>query len=130
MKAKPARMATAAVWVLTFGLMLAACRETPPPRLLLLVSVDTLRADELGAYGSRRGLTPNLDKLALESTVFTAAYASASLTLPSIATLLTGRYPEEMGIRSNESAVPESVPTLATELTARGWRAGAVVGNF
>jgi choline-sulfatase len=129
-KVKPSRMAAAAVWVLTFALMSAACRETPPPRLLLLVSVDTLRADELGAYGSRRGLTPHLDELALESSVFTAAYASASFTLPSISTLLTGRYPEEMGIRSNESAVPESVPTLATELSARGWRAGAVVGNF
>ena len=130
MKAKTSLIAAAAVWVLTFGLMLAACRETPPPRLLLLVSVDTLRADELGAYGSKRGLTPHLDELALESSVFTAAYASASFTLPSITTLLTGRYPEEMGIRSNESAVPESVPTLATELSARGWRAGAVVGNF
>ena len=130
MKVKPSPIAAAAVWALTFGLMSAACRETPPPRLLLLVSVDTLRADELGAYGSTLGLTPNLDELAVESTVFTAAYASASLTLPSITTLLTGRYPEEMGIRSNESAVPESVPTLATELTARGWRAGAVVGNF
>ncbi len=130
MKAKPSTLAAAAICVLTFVLTLAACRETPPPRLLLLVSVDTLRADELGAYGSKRGLTPHLDALALEGTVFTAAYASASLTLPSITTLFTGRYPEEMGIRSNESAVPESVPTLATELTARGWRAGAVVGNF
>jgi arylsulfatase A-like enzyme len=44
--------------------------------------------------------------------------------------LLTGRYPEELGILSNESTVPESVPTLATELAARGWRTGAVVGNF
>jgi arylsulfatase len=129
-KAKPSPIAAAAVWALTFGVTLAACRETPPPRVLLLVSVDTLRADELGAYGSERGLTPHLDELARESTVFTAAYAPASLTLPSISTLFTGRYPEELGVRNNESAVPESVPTLATELTTRGWRAGAVVGSI
>lgn len=130
MKTRLSPIAAAAVSALALGLMLAACRETPPPRLLLLVTVDTLRADEIGAYGSTRGLTPHLDALARESTVFTAAYASASFTLPSISTLFTGRYPEEMGVFSNESAVPESVPTLATELAARGWRAGAVVGNF
>jgi arylsulfatase len=129
-KARPRHVAATAVWLAALALAVAACRETPPPRLLLLVSVDTLRADELGAYGSTRGLTPNLDQLASDSIVFTAAYASAAFTLPSVSTLFTGRYPEEMGVHSNESAVPESVPTLATELSARGWRTGAVVGNF
>ena len=108
----------------------AGCGKAPMPRLVLLVSVDTLRADELGAYGSSRGLTPHLDALARESTLFTAAYAPAPLTLPSIAGLLTGRHPEALGIRTNESGLPVGVPTLATELGEAGWQAGAVVGNF
>ena len=106
------------------------CSEAPPPRLLLVITVDTLRADALGAYGSERGLTPHLDALAAESVVFDAAYAAAPLTLPSLATLFTGRWPEELDVRSNESALPEAVPTLAGELRERGWRTGAVVSNF
>ena len=102
-------------------LLAPGCGGPPQPRLLLLVTVDTLRADELGAYGSDRGLTPNLDALAWESVVFESAWAAAPLTLPSISTLLTGRYPEELGMRTNESAVPSSVSSLATELSERGW---------
>jgi arylsulfatase len=123
----------AAPLLLLLALLGGGCRgesESLQPDLLLLVTVDTLRADELGAYGSGRRLTPNLDALAAESLVFERAYASASFTLPSIATLLTGRYPEELGIQSNESGLPQSVPTLATELAGRGWRTAAVVGNF
>jgi arylsulfatase A-like enzyme len=112
------------------ALAAAACREAPPPNVLLLVTVDTLRASELGAYGSERGLTPHLDALAAESVVFEAAYAAAPLTLPSLATLFTGRTPDALGLRSNESALPEAVPTLASDLRERGWRTGAVVSNF
>jgi arylsulfatase len=111
-------------------LLIAGCRGGAPPTLFVLITVDTLRADYLGAYGSDRGLTPNLDALARESLVFTAAYAATSFTLPSMSALLTGRYPEELGIWNNESAVPESAPTLATELRRRGWRTAAVVSNF
>jgi len=106
------------------------CAPPPPPRLLLLISVDTLRADHLGAFGSELGLTPHLDALARESLAFENAWAAAPLTLPSIATLFTGRYPEELGIRSNESRLPEEVPTLASDLRARGWRTAAVISNF
>jgi arylsulfatase len=111
--------------------LLAACGGgDPPPRVLLLVTVDTLRADRLGAYGSDLGLTPHLDALAAESQVFEAAYAPAPFTLPSLAGLLTGRYPEAIGIWSNESQLAEGVPTLAGELRERGWSTGAVVGNW
>ena len=115
-----------------FAVAVAAlgCAAPPEPRLLLLVTVDTLRADHLGAFGSDLGLTPHLDALARESVVFENAWAAAPLTLPSVATLLTGRYPEELGIRSNESVLPEAVPTLAGDLRARGWRTAAVVSNF
>jgi arylsulfatase len=115
--------------LLVLAAALLACGP-PPPRVLLLVTVDTLRADELGAYGSTRGLTPNLDALARDSVVFERAYAAAPLTLPSISALLTGRHPEELGLRNNESTLPSSVPTLATELAGRGWQTGAVIGNF
>jgi len=122
------RIATLALLILA---ALAGCRDaTEPPRLLVLVSVDTLRADRLGAYGSTRGLTPHLDALARQSVVFDAAYAPAPFTLPSVAALLTGRYPESLGIASNASALPPAVPTLASALRAAGWRTAAVVSNL
>jgi arylsulfatase len=114
-------------------LVVSGCGEpdpAPAPRALLLVSVDTLSADRLGAYGSDRGLPPRIDALARQSLVFDAAYAPAPFTLPSIAGLLTGRYPDELGIRSNSSAVPADVPTLAGVLRDGGWRTGAVVSSL
>jgi arylsulfatase len=108
------------------ALMLGGCRSER--KLLLLVTVDTLRADHVGAYGAT-GLTPALDALAAESVVFERAYAPASCTLPSIAALMTSRYPEELGIESNMSALPPAT-TLASWLRERGWRTGAVVSNL
>ena len=117
-------------WLVAASLLVLGCGGDARPRLVLLLTVDTLRADELGAYGSRRGLTPNLDALAAESTVFAAAYAPAAFTLPSVAGLLTGHHPQALGIRTNESGLPDGVPTLASALGAHGWQSGAVVGNF
>jgi arylsulfatase len=99
------------------------------PRLLLLVTVDTLRADHLGAYGSDRELTPHLDALAGESLVFERVYAPTPFTVPSLVTLHTGRYPSELGMKSNLSEIPDEIPTLAEALRAGGWRTGAVVSN-
>jgi arylsulfatase len=107
----------------------SAC-STDSPRLLLLVTVDTLRADHLGAYGSDRGLTPHLDALAAESLVFTAAYAPVSHTLPSMTALLTGRYPQEFGVTSNLSVLPAATPTLASAFRDAGWNTAAVVSNW
>jgi arylsulfatase len=135
--AKPARIrprptsATRLLCLAASLLLLAGCSGAPPPPdLLLLVTVDTLRADRLGAFGSPLGLTPNLDALAAESVVFTTGYAVAPFTLPSLSALMTGRHPEELGIFRNESTLPESVPTLASELRDRGWQTHAVVSNF
>jgi len=102
----------------------------PPPDGLLLVTVDTLRADRLGAFGSADGLTPEIDRLADESIAFHAAYAAAPFTLPSVSALMTGRYPESLGIVRNESKLPDTIPTLATALSKRGWQTRAVVSNF
>jgi arylsulfatase A-like enzyme len=112
-------------------LPLAGCRDRPiAPRILLLLSVDTLRTDRLGSYGSDLDLTPNLDALAEESQVFEWAYAPTSFTLPSMSSLLTGRHPEEIGVLGNRSALPPAVPTLAGALRERGWRSAAVVSNL
>jgi len=104
--------------------------EVDRPSLLIFLTVDTLRVDRMGAFGGELGLTPNLDALAAESVVFTSTYAPASLTLPSMSAMMTGRYPLELGIEHNESAIPGSTPTLAGELKSRGWRTFAVVSNF
>jgi len=117
------------VAALAAALAVLACGDGDARRDLLLVSVDTLRADRLGAYGSELGLTPHLDALALRGTVFTNAYSTASYTLPAVISLLTGHYPDALGIRANVSVLRGDVPTLATLLSYRGWRTGAVVSN-
>jgi arylsulfatase len=117
---------------LVLGSTTSGCSETPRERAphVFLITVDTLRADRLGAYGSRRNLTPRLDALAETSLVFDQAYATAPITLPSVSSLLTGRHPSVTGVTSNLGIVPETVPTLASRLRDHGWRTGAVVSNF
>lgn len=113
------------------ALLSAACTPAGPvPRSLILVTVDTLRADRLGAYGSRLGLTPEIDALAAESTRFERAYTPIPLTFPAMVALLTGRHPEDVGVDSNELLRDAGSATLATALAARGYRTGAVVSNF
>jgi arylsulfatase len=119
-----------AAWLAALALAACACGPAPPPRGLLLLTVDTLRADALGAYGAAGDLTPHLDALARESLVFDAAYALAPFTYPSVASILSGRYPGALGILSNQSQIPPEVPTLASALRERGFRTAAVVSNF
>ena len=98
---------------------------------VLLVTIDTLRSDRVGAFGGRRGLTPTLDRLASEGLRFTRAYAAAPLTLPSHASILTGVSPPVHGIRTNGLfRLGPALPTLATLLKAAGYRTGAFVGAF
>ncbi len=121
----------AVLTLLSALLPLIACQGSPArPRHLLLVSVDTLRVDRLGVYGSPLGLTPNLDALAREGETFTRAFAPAPFTLASVSALLTGRYPEELGATRNTMLLPRGLSTLATEFYGRGFRTGAVVSNF
>ncbi|MEE2679059.1 MAG: sulfatase-like hydrolase/transferase [Myxococcota bacterium] len=114
----------------TAFLTLGCGTEPPGVRLVLLLSVDTLRADRLGPHGSEQGLTPNLDALGAESTVFEAAYAPTAQTLPSVAALLTGRYPQEFGITGNLSRFPDDAETLARRFRSQGWSTSAVVSNW
>jgi choline-sulfatase len=98
---------------------------------LLLITIDTLRVDRVGAFGGTRNLTPNLDRLAADSIRFTRAYASAPLTLPSHTSILTAVSPPVHGIRANGLfRLGPSIPTLATVLHDRGYRTGAFVGAF
>jgi choline-sulfatase len=97
---------------------------------LVLITIDTLRADHVGAYGYARARTPTLDGLAAGGTLFERAYSAAPITLTSHATLMSGRYPPGHGARDNGMHVSAGVPTLATELHARGFRTGAFVAAF
>lgn len=102
---------------------------TPPLSSVLLVTLDTTRADYLGSYGQARVRTPHLDALAREGAVFTRAYSSVPLTLPAHASLMTGVTPLVHGVRDNFAArLPERLGTLAQALSARGRQTAAVVG--
>lgn len=101
-----------------------------PDRNILLVTIDTLRADALGSYGGR-ATTPNLDALAAHGARFTFAHSHAVVTLVSHASILTGRYPYQHGIRDNTGyRLRPSEPTVATLLKAAGFATGAFVGGF
>ncbi|MCW5890326.1 MAG: sulfatase-like hydrolase/transferase [bacterium] len=120
--------------VLVCGLLMGAlgCAARVPARPnVLLVTLDTTRADRLGCYGWRRAETPALDGLARDGVRFDAAYASSPMTLPSHATLFTGLEPPEHGLRLNgQSRLPDGVPTLASRLHEQGYRTGGFVAAF
>jgi len=98
---------------------------------VLLVTIDTLRQDRLGAYGNANGLTPTLDRLAASGVRFTRAFTPAPLTLPAHASILTGLAPRRHGIHNNTTArLDERAPTLAAALARAGYRTGAFVGAF
>ena len=99
-------------------------------RHVVLVTIDTLRADRVGAYGYAAAKTPAIDALAAAGLRVRQAFATAPVTLPSHASLLTGLYPPAHGARHNGVAMAPGVPTLATILKAQGFATGAFVGAF
>jgi arylsulfatase A-like enzyme/Flp pilus assembly protein TadD len=111
--------------------LLAASGCARSNRDVVVITLDTFRTDRLGCYGSSRGLTPRLDAFASGATVFADASCAVPLTLPSHATIFTGRYPSSTGVRNNGAfVVPESETTLAEVLAAHGWHTGAVIAAF
>jgi len=112
------------------ALIATSCARAGRPNLLL-ISLDTTRADHLSAYGYAQPTSPNLARLAAEGTLFEQARAHVPSTLASHATLFTGLLPPSHGVRCNgRMRLPESAETLAETLLAAGWRTGAVLGAF
>ncbi len=98
---------------------------------VLLITVDTVRADRLGAYGFDAVETPAIDALAASGVRFAAAYSTTPLTLPSHTSIMTGTYPVHHGVRDNVAyEVPEEIDTLAEVLAGQGYRTGAFVSAF
>jgi arylsulfatase A-like enzyme/Tfp pilus assembly protein PilF len=104
----------------------------PPGQMnLLVITLDTTRADRIGSYGDRTAETPTIDRLAREGVLFEQTMASAPLTLPAHSTIFTSRFPPEHGVRDNGGFfLSPSQLTLATVLERHGFRTGAVVGAY
>ncbi len=114
-------------------LVLGGCRKVAPcPGCnVVLISVDTLRADHVGAYGYAKPTTPNIDRLAERSVVFERAISQSSWTRPAHLSIMTGLYPVEHGVVAlrDRQRLPDSIPTLAAVLAARGYRTAAFTGG-
>ncbi|NQZ95112.1 MAG: sulfatase [Myxococcales bacterium] len=97
---------------------------------VLLLSVDTLRADHLGAYGYSPPTSPNLDRLAAEGALFESAFAQRSQTWPSMTSVLTSLQPREHGVRENGAKLGPGIATLPEMLKARGYQTAAFLTNM
>jgi arylsulfatase A-like enzyme len=102
-----------------------------PPHVtgIVIITLDTVRADRLPPYGFTRVVTPALSTLAARGVVFEHASTVAPLTLPAHSSLFTGRYPAAHGVHDNADALSDRMPTLASALQRRGFRTAAVVGS-
>ena len=99
------------------------------PPLIVLISIDTLRADHMGLYGHHRDTSPVLDAFARGGTVFVDASSTSPWTLPAHSSMLTGLYPRTHRVLTFETTLPEEVPTLAGTLSQAGYSTAAVVNS-
>ena len=114
-----------------FSLRARPAVKREPGLSVLLITIDTLRADAVGAYGKASALTPWMDRLAAAGVRFDDAHAHNVVTLPSHANILAGRYPLDHGVRDNSGfRFPAGMETLATLLEARGYATSAFVSAF
>lgn len=116
---------------LVASLIVAAACAPRQPWNVLLVTLDTTRADHLSCYGYPEPTTPVIDRLASEGLLFTRVFTTNPITLPAHTSLMTGTYPIFHGVRDNSTfVVREDLDTLAETLAGRGYETGAVVGAF
>lgn len=127
------------LWLALLGLWLPGCSErdtpdSPAPLNVLLITLDTVRADHLGCYGHPGPTSPHLDRLAADAVRFDRAMAQASLTPVSHASILSGLLPPNHGLRvlyaDSGYRLADDVPTLASVLAGRGYRTGAFLSAF
>jgi choline-sulfatase len=124
-------------------LLALACSSSPPPPgaaptpqsptgpSLVLVTLDTVRADHVGAYGARNAITPTIDAMAQSGVRFDRAYTDVPLTTPAHASILTGLHPPRHGVRTNGgTALRDDVTTLAEVLEAQGYATAAIASAF
>src|SRR5258708_24176861 len=122
---------------LPWVLLLAGCATTACAALspavssrpnIVLITLDTTRADRMGFLGSKLGLSPNLDAMARQAAVFSRAYAQVPLTTPSHATIFTGTYPQFSHVNYMGDALDKALPYLPDILHKNGYRTAAFVG--
>jgi len=109
---------------------LAPNLQAAPPPNIILITLDTTRADRMGFLGSKSGLTPNLDLLAAQSTIFTRAYSHVPLTTASHATIFTGTYPQFNGVNDFGKPLRADLPYLPDLLHQHGYQTAAFVGSL
>src|SRR5262245_37374265 len=100
------------------------------PPSVLLITVDTLRADRVGAYGHPVNRTPAMDRLAHEGMLFESAYCDVPWTTGSMASVMTGQYAAHHGVQLPSMRLKPEAVTMAELLGARGYQTGAIVGSF
>jgi arylsulfatase A-like enzyme len=122
------RLRRCAAW-LALALCFGACSTPSRPNILLIV-IDSLRADRADFYDTQRNLTPFLDSLAEHGNVFWNAYAQSSWASPSMASLWTSRYPSQHGVNAFTSVLSDTEPTLAAILKRNGYVTGGFSANF
>jgi arylsulfatase A-like enzyme len=117
------------LWAATLAIVLFACTSPERPNIVL-ITVDTLRADRLTPYGYEAIQTPAIAALADDGIVFEKAFADTSWTLPSLSSVMTGKYPTRHRVRTwNDKLRPEH-DTLAEILKNQGYRTAAIVGSY
>ena len=94
---------------------------------IIIISIDTLRADHMGCYGYGRDTTPGLDAFSREGVVFDHAYTQASSTLPAHSSLFTSTYPDMHGVINTKDSLPSELTTLAQLLLKKGYDTAAFV---
>jgi tetratricopeptide (TPR) repeat protein len=118
-------------WLLPVCLGIFACTDPEPPPSVLLITLDTTRADRLGSYGYLHAETPTSDRLAAQGVRYSRAYSTCPLTIPSHATIFTGRTPMSHGVRDNgDFVLGDAAVTLAERFRDAGYHTAAFTAAF